>query len=1377
MDFVQIFPIEISEIIFQHLTVKELLKTTLVSKSWNKFIGESRSLMKNVQIVIDLNNGRKKYKKILTNSSRIYQHVVLNKFSKISKKKNFKLKKFKVKIKNFYSLMCSSQVTNINSLDLFVHPSMTQEDNRRKKKMVKIDIEKEKLTMESTKKMDKIQIFPSQKQHNSFNNKNKPKLIMSPLTTMPNAKKLMIAANALPMKPLMANENNCSATKETNNVKIIKTSPPPPPLLNSTILQTTAVKVIPSMPVMNDKQPQPLDGKTTSVDVEKNNRKETAGCRSEKEKITLGDVHPYITCFLCKGYLIEATTIVECLHTYCHSCLMKHLSREKCCPQCDMSINKSKTNIKYDATIQSIVYKLVPGLYEKELLRRRAFYKQRPEEAKLATPEERGDDTEHLIFSPSDLMSLSLDYAEKETLKGMENDASVQNLLKPKYLNCPAIFKVEYLKKFIMNKFLINNNRFNVEISYKVKTIVLPEHYTLMDVAYIYTWKKEAPMPFFFRIIAKNSKCNELPEVSLRRSPTSLTSKNDDSDTSTSITSSKKKSVSFKEDVESSRIKATTTENKVSSGVSKTSPPENPQPRVESIKLKFDPSNNNVSIIKPDGTVEVKPHKKEKRDKESKKNANRFESFLNELKSTPSEKKDEYEFDDEIERQKLGFLNTFQLTAKKMLIPKGNVQNNNKTKKDENSSSSSSEEGKNLLSKTSTENNNNSNSNSSKRKNKEPVKTEKAKKYKFHEMKSLSEENKFLFTKTGDGHEIKFDMSPKPLGSKPPLSKVKSDILMAQQRADAKAIQSKTETTTANVATNNTNNNTNSSNEKAKNIPAKQPKKLPLLLPKQPPAVTQTAIAPSLMSPTAFVIKKPDPKQSTDIATTSEISVTKINDQSHQYRVYGPKTPEKKKSESAEFKPPADVFAQPLPPKPKANSPALPPTSASSQTHTAQKPFGFAPKQPKNIPENMQTPYGSRTPFYVPSSPSYTPNFDPKPQFKYANPNAYASFMQSMFCADKISPPPINSMPAPKTSTESRKRLSPNDNSPVPSKRKSPSPTKTATTVNNGNKEPETKAISILNKINFPSSLSVTLTNEQEENKKEQLRNQSQSVNNNIEIIKISDETEAKMSAAVSKSQSSPKEGKSSSAAATSEESKPVQKKLPELKKLSPILPAPTPPTSSNNKMLPPSSSSVLNQPPVKFNESKESFQRAFLESLMHVTKNSEINKTNNSQRKKEAKPAIDALKPLNSKDLESKLESKKDNAAVSQQKKNLSLTPPLTKNNSEKSNALKSLTPPPPIPMQEHGFFSPAVASASAMQFNFMLNALNAAASNAQFPFPNPIDIQRTMMLETLRKNVETSSALLAMRHHHQLQQQNQKISPKSSSSSSNSSSSSSKH
>jgi hypothetical protein len=192
--------------------------------------------------------------------------------------------------------------------------------------------------IEESKKMEKIQIYPSKQQHGGFSSKsNKPKLIMSPLTTMPSAKKMMIAASALPMKPIMMTTNEHSAKMP---MKVINAAAP---------ILTHAVKLIP----LSDNK-RPLDGtdgtqsKTAAtVDVKMSAaRKETAGCRSEKQQITLVDVHPYITCFLCKGYLIEATTIVECLHTYCHSCLMKHLSREKCCPQCDMSINKSKTNIK-----------------------------------------------------------------------------------------------------------------------------------------------------------------------------------------------------------------------------------------------------------------------------------------------------------------------------------------------------------------------------------------------------------------------------------------------------------------------------------------------------------------------------------------------------------------------------------------------------------------------------------------------------------------------------------------------------------------------------------------------------------------------------------------------------------------------------------------------------------------------------------------------------------------------------------------------------------------------------------------------------------------------------------------------------------------------
>lgn len=66
-------------------------------------------------------------------------------------------------------------------------------------------------------------------------------------------------------------------------------------------------------------------------------------------------------------------------------------------------------------------------------------------------------------------------------------DSQLRN---PKYLQCPAIFTISNLKKFVLYKFGIDTSKFCVEIMYKVKTIALPDYYTLMDVAYIYTWKR-----------------------------------------------------------------------------------------------------------------------------------------------------------------------------------------------------------------------------------------------------------------------------------------------------------------------------------------------------------------------------------------------------------------------------------------------------------------------------------------------------------------------------------------------------------------------------------------------------------------------------------------------------------------------------------------------------------------------------------------------------------------------------------------------------------------------------------------------------------------------------------------------------------------------
>ena len=54
----------------------------------------------------------------------------------------------------------------------------------------------------------------------------------------------------------------------------------------------------------------------------------------------------------------------------CKSCVVKYLQSSKCCPQCGLKIHETQPllNLKPDRVMQDIVFKLVPGLYESELL-------------------------------------------------------------------------------------------------------------------------------------------------------------------------------------------------------------------------------------------------------------------------------------------------------------------------------------------------------------------------------------------------------------------------------------------------------------------------------------------------------------------------------------------------------------------------------------------------------------------------------------------------------------------------------------------------------------------------------------------------------------------------------------------------------------------------------------------------------------------------------------------------------------------------------------------------------------------------------------------------------------------------------------------------
>ncbi|CAG0889345.1 unnamed protein product [Cyprideis torosa] len=96
-------------------------------------------------------------------------------------------------------------------------------------------------------------------------------------------------------------------------------------------------------------------------------------------------------------------------------------------------------------------------------------------------PEKRGEVVDYRFLAPEEIVCISLEYYEP-------------------YLRCPAALTVAHLKKFIRMKFeLIPENP--VDIIYREEC--LPSEYSLMDVAFIYSWKKREPMRLFYRIMRR----------------------------------------------------------------------------------------------------------------------------------------------------------------------------------------------------------------------------------------------------------------------------------------------------------------------------------------------------------------------------------------------------------------------------------------------------------------------------------------------------------------------------------------------------------------------------------------------------------------------------------------------------------------------------------------------------------------------------------------------------------------------------------------------------------------------------------------------------------------------------------------------------------
>ncbi|XP_046421656.1 polycomb group protein Psc-like [Neodiprion fabricii] len=230
-------------------------------------------------------------------------------------------------------------------------------------------------------------------------------------------------------------------------------------------------------------------------------------------RLHLSTLNEQLTCKLCRGYFIDATTIIECLHSFCRSCIIKYLENNKYCPICEVQVHKSKPllNIRPDHTLQDIVYKLVPGCYQNEMRCRREFYSKHPDaKSQASSPESRGEPIESHIYSLDESLSLSLEYYIPSTKDQGEGDKeSTAKTLPRRYLRCPAAVTISHLQKLIRAKYGLSEAH-RVDIMYKEEPLC--GNYTLMDVMYIYHWRRKVPLHLSYRIFESSPKRLKLSE-------------------------------------------------------------------------------------------------------------------------------------------------------------------------------------------------------------------------------------------------------------------------------------------------------------------------------------------------------------------------------------------------------------------------------------------------------------------------------------------------------------------------------------------------------------------------------------------------------------------------------------------------------------------------------------------------------------------------------------------------------------------------------------------------------------------------------------------------------------------------------------------------
>lgn len=229
-----------------------------------------------------------------------------------------------------------------------------------------------------------------------------------------------------------------------------------------------------------------------------------AAPRNREIRFLLRDANPFIVCQICMGYFINATTISECLHTFCKSCIVRHFYDLKTCPICNILVHETNPleTLRPDRTMQSLVFKIVHGLQADEESRERAFYESKGlhQQIKPSTSESVGEAIESSRKRAKKQLPKSDTVKDEQiafTLRKEETDDATDKLqaLEKPYIRTSIRATILHVKKFLALRLHLQQPE---DVDILCRGEVMGKEYSLEYVART-RWRKEDQLSLTYR--------------------------------------------------------------------------------------------------------------------------------------------------------------------------------------------------------------------------------------------------------------------------------------------------------------------------------------------------------------------------------------------------------------------------------------------------------------------------------------------------------------------------------------------------------------------------------------------------------------------------------------------------------------------------------------------------------------------------------------------------------------------------------------------------------------------------------------------------------------------------------------------------------------